>query len=75
MICIDILCFCLNCFQQFQGSNIKYTDGMKVGEKFALEYRKKRAEAAIPAVIEVMCPVWNTFLKEIYFYFVELMES
>ena len=36
-----------------QGSNLKYTEGMKEAEQFALDYRKKRAEASVPAVIEV----------------------
>ena len=39
--------------QAMQGANLKYTEGMKEAERFALDYRKKRAEASVPAVIEV----------------------
>ena len=41
------------CLQLYQGPNIKYTEGMTVAEKYALEYRRKRAEASVPAVVEV----------------------
>ena len=41
-------------FQLFEQQNSEvYSDGMKVAEKYALEYRKERAEASVPAVIEV----------------------
>ena len=43
----------LFCLQEMKGSNLKYTEGMKEAEKFALEYRRRRAEASVPAVIEV----------------------
>lgn len=39
--------------QLYQGPNIKYTEGMTVAEKYALEYRRKRAEASVPAVVEL----------------------
>ncbi|KAH3774704.1 uncharacterized protein LOC127844060 [Dreissena polymorpha] len=40
--------------QLFEQQNSEvYSDGMKVAEKYALEYRKERAEASVPAVIEL----------------------
>jgi hypothetical protein len=40
-------------FQLFQEHMGVYSDGMKVAEKYAIDYRIERAEASVPAVIEV----------------------
>ena len=49
-------------FQLFQEHMGIYSDGMKVAEKYAIEYRTERAEASVPVVIEVIIMSINTMI-------------